>query len=200
MSAPARSILPSRPVVAMCRLFLRLSGWKIVGTQPPFTRYVLLAAPHTTNWDGIVLLPAASVLGLDLCFIGKESLFVGPLGWLLRAAGGIPLNRSTRQSTVAQAAQWFKNADRLVLGIAPEGTRSWTAGWKTGFYYIALEAKVPIAMGFIDYAKKEAGIFPEYLSPTGDIDKDFEALRRWYEPCVAGKPENKSPIVPLKAG
>lgn len=196
--APRRSAL-SWPIVRwVSRVFFFLSGWKATGAPAPYRKYVLLAAPHTSNWDGIILLPASSILGLDLRFLGKDSLFKGPLGWLLRALGGIPIDRSKRQSVVSQAVEWFQKSDDLVLGIAPEGTRAYTEGWKTGFYYIALEAKVPIAMGYIDYAKKEGGIFPEFLEPTGDIEKDFEFFRKWYGPCVAGRPENKGPIVPLR--
>jgi 1-acyl-sn-glycerol-3-phosphate acyltransferase len=194
---PTSRLLPSAPVAAISRLILRIGGWTLKGKRPDVAKYVLLAAPHTTNWDGIWLLPAASALGIELCFIGKRSLFVGPLGWLLRAIGGIPIDRGKRQSTVSQCASWFRNADRLVLGIAPEGTRSWTPGWKTGFYYIALEAKVPIALGFIDYGKRECGVRDELLHPTGDIGRDFEFLRKWYGPCIAGRPENKSPIEPI---
>jgi 1-acyl-sn-glycerol-3-phosphate acyltransferase len=99
---------------------------------------------------------------------------------------------------VSQAVSWFDRLDTFAIGVAPEGTRYLTTGWKTGFYYIALQARVPIVLGYIDYAKKEGGILPEVLIPTGDIDKDFETLRRLYDPLVAKHPQWKGPIVPLR--
>ena len=131
-------------------------------------------------------------------FFGKNTLFKGPLGWFLRSVGGIPLDRSRHQSFVAQAVSWFESHERFALGVAPEGTRQFTPGWKRGFYYIALQAKVPIVMGYIDYAKKEGGILPEVLTPSGDIERDFETLARLYGPLTARHPERKGPIVPLK--
>ncbi|MEO8360879.1 MAG: 1-acyl-sn-glycerol-3-phosphate acyltransferase [Vicinamibacteria bacterium] len=159
---------------------------------------MILAAPHTSNWDGFYLLLAAAMLRLRFSFFGKDSLFKGPLGWFLRSMGGIPLDRSKNQSSVSQAVSWFDRHETFALGVAPEGTRYLTDGWKTGFYYIALQAKVPVVLGYIDYAKKEAGILDEVLIPTGDIEKDFEVLLRNYGRCVARHPERKAPIVPLK--
>lgn len=180
------------------RIVYRLLGWKCVGETPTAAKYVILAAPHTSNWDGFLLLLAAAMLKLDFSFFGKNTLFKGPVGWFLRHMGGIPLDRSRNQSFVSQAVSWFDRHDRFALGVAPEGTRFLTSGWKTGFYYIALQARVPIVLGYIDYAKKEGGILPEVVIPSGDIEKDFAILARLYGPCVARYPERKSPIVPLR--
>ena len=169
-----------------------------MGETPAFGKYVVIAAPHTSNWDGFFLIGAASMLNLNFSFFGKQSLFKGPLGWFLRRRGGIPLDRSRNQSFVSQAVSWFDRHETFAIGIAPEGTRQLTRGWRTGFYYIALQAKVPIVLGYIDYARKEGGILPEVLIPTGDIDKDFDILRRLYGPLVARYPEWKGPIVPLR--
>lgn len=187
------------PFVAFVgRVVFRLLGWKCKGETPSAKKYVILAAPHTSNWDGFFLILAAAMLKLDFSFFGKDTLFKGPLGWFLRSVGGIPLDRSRHQSFVAQAVSWFESHDRFALGVAPEGTRRLTPGWKRGFYYIALQARVPIVLGYIDYAKKEGGILPEVLVPTGDIDRDFETLARLYGPLTARHPDRKSPIVPLK--
>jgi 1-acyl-sn-glycerol-3-phosphate acyltransferase len=185
-------------VALIGRVIYRLLGWKCVGQTPAFRKYVIIAAPHTSNWDGFFLIGAASMLKLNFSFFGKDTLFKGPLGWFLRSRGGLPLDRSRNQSFVSQAVSWFDRHETFAIGVAPEGTRQLTAGWKTGFYYIALQAKVPIVLGYIDYAKKEGGILPEVLVPTGDIDKDFEILRRLYGPLVAKHPERKGPIVPLR--
>lgn len=179
------------------RIVYRLLGWTCTGQTPGAKQYVILAAPHTSNWDGFLLILAASMLGLKFSFFGKQSLFVGPLGWFLRRMGGIPLDRSRHQSFVSEAVGWFERRETFALGVAPEGTRKLTPGWKTGFYYIALQANVPIVLGYIDYASKSAGILPDVLMPTGDIDKDFEMLRRNYRPLAARHPEWKASIVPL---
>ena len=187
------------PFVALVgRVVFRLLGWKCKGETPTANKYVILAAPHTSNWDGFFLILAAAMLKLDFSFFGKDTLFKGPLGWFLRSVGGIPLDRSRHQSFVAQAVSWFESHERFALGVAPEGTRQFTPGWRRGFYYIALQAKVPIVMGYIDYAKKEGGILPEVLIPCGDIERDFETLARLYGPLTARHPDRKGPIVPLK--
>lgn len=175
-------------------------GWRCAGQTPALKKFVILAAPHTSNWDGFFLLLAASMLKLNFSFFGKNTLFKGPLGWFLRRMGGIPLDRSRNQSFVSQAVEWFDHEESFALGVAPEGTRHLTPGWRTGFYYIALQAKVPIVFGYIDYARKEGGILPEVLIPTGDIEEDFLVLRRCYGPLAARHPERKAPIVPLRSG
>jgi 1-acyl-sn-glycerol-3-phosphate acyltransferase len=199
MSAPLpRSRIMSSTVMHLVgRFFFWLGGWKVVGRKPDAAKYVVIAAPHTTNWDGLWYFAAGCILRMEVCFLGKHSLFVGPLGWLLRGMGGIPLDRSRRHNMVSQAVDWFRRADRLCFGVAPEGTRKWTPGWKTGFYHVAHQAGVPIYLAYADYAKKEAGLLAEPLQPSGDLDADFARLRAIYEPIVAGRPENKSPVVPL---
>jgi 1-acyl-sn-glycerol-3-phosphate acyltransferase len=180
------------------RVVYRLLGWKCVGRTPPFPKFVIIAAPHTSNWDGFLLILAAAMLNLDLSYFGKDSLFKGLVGWFLRYTGGIPLDRSRNQSFVSQAVSWFDRHERFAVGVAPEGTRRFTRGWKTGFYYIALQARVPVVLGFIDYARKEAGILNETLWPSGDIEKDFEQLESLYSPLTPRHPERRGPIAPLR--
>ncbi|MBK5257772.1 MAG: lysophospholipid acyltransferase family protein [Vicinamibacteria bacterium] len=179
------------------RVVFRLLGWTCTGEPPSPRKFVILAAPHTSNWDGFFLILAAAMLKLEFSFFGKHTLFHGPLGWFLRHMGGLPLDRSRNQSFVSQAVSWFDAHETFAIGVAPEGTRKITSGWRTGFYYIALQAKLPIFMGYIDYATKKCGILPDILIPTGDIDKDFESLRRLYAPLTAKHPDRKGPIVPL---
>ena len=117
------------PFVALVgRVVFRLLGWKCKGETPTANKYVILAAPHTSNWDGFFLILAAAMLKLDFSFFGKDTLFKGPLGWFLRSVGGIPLDRSRHQSFVAQAVSWFESHERFALGVAPEGTRQFTPG------------------------------------------------------------------------
>lgn len=180
------------------RLVYRLTGWTCTGQTPTHRRFVIIVAPHTSNWDGFYLLLAAAMLRLRFSFFGKHTLFRGPLGWFLARMGGIPLDRSRHQSLVSQAVSWFKSRESFAIGIAPEGTRFLTPGWKTGFYYIALQAEVPIYLGYIDYSRKEAGILPEVITPSGDIEKDFSELRRLYSPMRGKHPQAQAPILPLR--
>ena len=163
--------------------FLRRTGWRVEGALPADApKTVLIAAPHTSNWDLPYTLMVAFVLGLNAYWIGKASLFRFPFGALMRWLGGIPVNRSSANNLVAASAEAIRAADgALHLLVPPEGTRSKTRYWKTGFYYIALEAKVPILMAYMDYAQKRSGLGP-MLIPTGDIDADMQTVKAFYAP------------------
>ena len=203
---PAPRELPRNPLIqtalirGLSKLIFRLTGWEAVGTPPPNTpKYVMICAPHTSYWDGFWMLGTASILRMDLRFLGKHTMFKGPLGWLMRGLGAVPVIRTQRQNTVQAAAAWFQSADAFLLGVAPEGTRKLTEGWKTGFYWIAMEAKVPIACAFIDYGTKTGGFLPDLIHPTGDIEKDFDLFRQAYAKITPKFPEKMSPIRPLTA-
>ncbi len=163
--------------------FLKTKGWKIEGSLPPGAdKCVFIAAPHTSNWDLPYTLMVAFALRLNIYWMGKQSIFGFPFGGLMRWLGGIPVNRSASNNLVAASAQALMHAEGPVqLVIPPEGTRSKTRYWKTGFYYIALEAKVPILMAYMDYHSKVSGIGP-MLHPTGDIEKDMEIVKAFYAP------------------
>ncbi|HEY52607.1 MAG TPA: glycerol acyltransferase [Caldilineae bacterium] len=171
--------------------FLDLIGWQVVGPAPATPKYILIAAPHTSNWDFSLMFLAGKVLGIRISWMGKEELFRGPLGPLTRALGGVPVNRSVRQNMVAQMVQVFNERDALILAVPPAGTRRKTPYWKTGFYWIALGAQVPIAFGFIDYKRKQVGVGPT-LMPTGDIEADIAVIRDFYADITAKFPEEKS--------
>lgn len=164
-------------------LYLRLSGWTVDGHLPgDASKCVFIAAPHTSNWDLPNTLMVAFALRLNIYWMGKASIFRFPFGGLLRWLGGIPVHREQSNNLVAVSAQALINADGPVqLVIPPEGTRRKTRYWKTGFYYIALEAKVPILMTYMDYSRKVSGIGP-LLLPTGDIENDMQLIRKFYAP------------------
>ena len=132
-------------------LYLRCFGWKLLGERPPFKKYLILAAPHTSNWDVPVMLAMSYVYGIRVSWIGKHSLFRGPLGPLMRFLGGVPVDRRARHNAVQQMADEFHRRDELCLMITPEGTRDRAEHWKSGFYYIARSAGVPIVLGLIDF-------------------------------------------------
>jgi len=175
---------------------LKLFGWKVVGKRPDARRYVLIAAPHTSNLDFFIMYPATKVLDIKINWMGKASLFRGPLGPIVRALGGIPVRRDIRSNMVEQMAQALREADDMGLLIPVAGTRKKTPYWKSGFYYIALQADVPVALGFLDYARKEAGIGP-VIRLTGDVKADMDKIRAFYKDIQGRFPHEKS-VVRLK--
>ncbi len=176
------------------RLLLRLGGWTPVGGVPDEPKAVLIAAPHTSNWDGVWALIYKVAVGVDVRFFAKKSLFWFPLGNLLRGLGAIELDRSRAVNTVQQAIDEFERHETFYLGLAPEGTRSLKPGWKTGFYRIARGANVPVYIGFLDFRTKRLGIGPK-VELTGDPDTDLAVIRKHYEGIVGRRPEQTSPIV-----
>jgi len=163
--------------------YLKIAGWRIEGELPSNARKcVLIAAPHTSNWDLPYTLMAAFVLRLNVYWIGKASLFRAPFGAVMRWLGGIAVQREQSSNLVAASIAALKAADGSVqLIVPPEGTRGKTTRWKTGFYYIALGAEVPILLAFMDYADKRAGLGPAF-QPSGDIDRDMAAIKAYYAP------------------
>ena len=171
-------------------VFLWINGWRITGRLPKASRLVLIAAPHTTNWDLPYMLFIAFVLRAKIYWMGKDTLFRWPFGRLFRWLGGIPIDRSKANNVVAQSIAQFAENDSLILTVPPAGTRKRVLNWKTGFYHIANGAGVPIAMGFLDYKKKLGGI-GSVLEPTGDIEADMRIIRSFYQD-ISGKYPLKS--------
>ena len=172
--------------------FLRLTGWKVVGKLPPeAAKSVLIAAPHTSNWDLPYTLMVAFVLRLNVYWMGKASLFKPPFRGVMMWLGGIPVDRSQNNNLVAASSAAIKKASGpLQLIVPPEGTRSGAFYWKTGFYYIAAQAGVPIVMAYLDYDKKIGGLGPVFIT-TGDIDADMVAIKAFYA-RVKGKNGDQS--------
>lgn len=163
--------------------FLKLTGWRVEGALPAHAaRSVLIAAPHTSNWDLPYTLMVALSLRLNIYWMGKASIFRFPFGALMRWLGGIPVDRSKANSLVSASAAALVAADGPVqLVVPPEGTRGKTRHWKTGFYFIALEADVPIVMAYMDYERKRSGLGPVF-EPTGDVEADMAAIKAFYAP------------------
>ena len=177
----------------LAHFILRLIGWRTHVLNPRMKRYVLIGAPHTSNWDFVIMLLLMGAEQLPIRFMGKDALFRGPLGPLMRSLGGIPVNRRERTKLVDQIAAKFEEYDELIIGIAPEGTRSKTSHWKTGFYYIALKAQVPIVMAYLDYGNKIIGVGPSF-TPSGDLCADFEIIREFYLGIVGKNPKKQGKI------
>ncbi|MFT3897613.1 MAG: lysophospholipid acyltransferase family protein [Thermomonas sp.] len=160
---------------------LRLGGWRVDGTLPDVRKLVLIAAPHSSNWDGIWGMAAKMAMGIDVRALGKAQLFWWPLGPLLRRLGVIPVERSAPQGTVGEAVRLFQSHEKLWFGLTPEGTRKPVPRWKTGFWKIARAAEVPILPLYFHYPEKTIGIGPLF-QPTADLDADVARLREWYRP------------------
>lgn len=173
-------------------MFLKLAGWRRSGKPPALEKYVLIAAPHTSNWDFPITMALVFSYRMRICWMGKSSLFHWPLGGLFRWLGGIPIDRSKANQVVEQSVQAFREMRKMVMVIAPEGTRERVAVWKTGFYRIAEGAGVPIVMGFLDYVRKIGGI-GQTFHPTGDLEGDLHAIRAFYA-GIAGKFPEKSAV------
>jgi len=178
----------------VARLLLQLGGWTVVGGVPDVHKAVIIGAPHTSNWDGFWALVYTVAVGLDIKFFIKESMFWFPMSVLLKGMGAIPLNRGKPGGAVQQAVDLLDSSERFFFGLAPEGTRSRTAGWKSGFYRIAEDAGVPIFLGFFDYGSKRLGIGP-MLTLTGNQDADMNIIRSFYESVQGRRPEKTSPVV-----
>ncbi len=163
--------------------FLKLTGWKVEGSLPPdCPKCVLIAAPHTSNWDLPYTLMVGFALRLNLYWMGKESIFRPPFGGVMRWLGGISVDREKSTNLVAASVEALRAADgKVQLTVPPEGTRSKTRYWKTGFYHIAQGAQVPIVMAYMDYSRKVSGLGPVF-HPTGDIERDMETIKAFYAP------------------
>lgn len=182
-------IPPNMPQVPPARRFsrwlgrtiLRLGGWRVTGTLPDIPRLVLIAAPHSSNWDGIWGMAAKMALGFDARILGKDTLFWWPLSVVLRNLGVIPLDRSKPQGVVEQSIELIRTSPQLWFALAPEGTRKPVEQWKAGFLKIAHGAGVPILMAYFHYPDRTIGMGPLFHT-TGDLAADMAAIRAWYRP------------------
>lgn len=165
---------------AFAQFILKLTGWTLKVKLPEEKKFVLIGAPHTSNWDLPLALLVFWTVDLKIYWVAKIQLFKGPLKNIFTALGGIPVNRSHSHGFIEQITERFSQADEMVLTISPEGTRKKTEHWKSGFYYIASNANVPIVFGYIDYAKRTLG-FEAILLPSGDIDADMKLIADYYK-------------------
>jgi 1-acyl-sn-glycerol-3-phosphate acyltransferase len=188
-------VIPQNQTILQTISFSILSalGWHIDVNLPNEKKFIIVGAPHTSNWDFVYFLLLMYSIRIKLHWIGKDTLFRWPVGGIMKRIGGIPVNRRSNNNFVNQIVESFQRYDELMIVITPEGTRSKTPYWKTGFYYIAVGAQVPIAMGFIDYQHKHIGIDRSFL-PSGDIQADFEIIREFYADKTGKYPDEQGEI------
>lgn len=167
---------------------LWLMGWRVNGEKPKLKKFVFLAAPHTSNWDFPIGRLSNSKLDINLKVLMKKSWFFFPMGIIMRSLGAVPIDRSKSGTILDFVIDLFKKNEEFVFAITPEGTRSYVEYWRTGFYYIALKANVPIVCGYLDFAKKETGIGP-VIYPTGNAEEDFEKIMSFYRTITAKHPD-----------
>jgi 1-acyl-sn-glycerol-3-phosphate acyltransferase len=172
----------------------KCAGWKTEGAKPDQDRYVIIAAPHTSNWDFIYTLCLAFIYRLNPQIMMKDAWFRWPLGPLFRWLGAMPIDRRRSRNVVAQSIEKFQQSERMVLVVPPSGTRKKVFYWKTGFYHIAWGAGVPIALGFLDYERKVGGFGPLF-HPTGDIERDMVTIREFYAPISGKYPTQESKVL-----
>ncbi len=190
-----RYTLFSTPILSsvlrvISKLMLKIIRWRVIGSLPEGQRkYVLIVAPHTSNWDFILFVFTVSVLRLQPSVLIKSTLFVGPLGWFLRYCGAIPVNRAQKNSLVDYIAGIYAERDEFVLVITPEGTRSANPNWKRGFHHVATKADVPILVVSVDSNKRTIGI-EGLMEPSDDVDSDILKLKKLFDSKSGLKPEN----------
>ena len=181
----------ARAIRGVVMWYYRRQGWTEINANPDLRKCVIIAAPHTSNWDFVYFLGAATALNLPLSFMGQKQLFRWPIGRAMRELGGIAIDRSTSRNYVQTMVDEFAQRDSFMLTIAPEGTRSKVARWKTGFYHIAMQAKVPLVLGLMDYEKKQVGLAGA-IWPTGDYLKDMEKVLEFYQSTTPRYPRQGS--------
>jgi hypothetical protein len=176
----------------LSEMFFRLTGWVFEGSVPDEPKLVIVAYPHTSNWDFFVFLAVIGHFGLKVRFLAHAGLFVGPLAWLLRRLGAIPVQGGVRSMVPASVAM-FDRAEELLLAVAPEGTRAAGSRWRSGFWRVADAADVPVLMGFVDRDTKHMGFGPA-LKVDGDPEGWMEQARAFYAGKRGLKPQNQGPI------
>jgi len=177
----------------LARLWFRLKGWRYRGNKPAATKFVVVGGPHTSNWDFVLFLAVASHFRLPAKAIGKHTLVRGPFGGLMRRLGIIPVRRDSRQGLVEQIVVAFDEAEELALVVAPEGTRGAAPYWRSGFYHIAMAARVPIVMAKINSVSKEATLSEEFV-PSGDVEADMDHIRAFFADAAGLKRSGESRI------
>jgi 1-acyl-sn-glycerol-3-phosphate acyltransferase len=180
---------PNKFMAWLGLMFLKLMGWRVEGEIPDIKKFVIIAAPHTSNWDFPITLAVAFALKMKIYWMGKAAMFRWPLAAAFRWLGGIPIDRSKSHNVVEQSIQAFHKLEKLIMLVPPEGTRKKVSYWKTGFYHIARGANVPIVLGFLDYRRKVGGIGPTF-HPTGHIERDLQTIQTFYA-AVTGKRQSE---------
>ena len=177
----------------IARLFMAILGWNVSGELPEDKKFVLIGAPHTSNWDFFLGLATIFIFRLKAQWLAKNAIFIWPIGILLRTLGGIPVDRKNAQGVVGQMVDGLNQSEQQVILLAPSGTRKKMPHWRSGFYQIAHQANVPIVCGYLDFNRKETHLGLSLL-PTGDVKKDMDRIRDFYKDVHAKYPGMETPV------
>ena len=195
MNGQTRTTIFNTPILSrifhyIARLVMRLLGWRLEGKLPDLPKFVLIGAPHTSNWDFVLFLGVIFSLRANVRFMGKAELFRSPIGFFFRYCGGIPVDRSKSTGLVDQMVEVCNNSDRFILTITPEGTRHHVTEWKRGFYHIAIGAGIPIVLAVVDGKRKKVCI-GQVFHPTGDMEADLRTIKGFFTGVVGINPRRK---------
>jgi len=171
-------------------ILMRLTGWRVDGKLPDLPKFVLIGAPHTSNWDFVLFLGVIFTLRANVRFMGKAEAFRWPVGWFFRYCGGIPVDRNKSTGLVEQMVKACNESEKFILTIAPEGTRHHVVEWKRGFYHIAKGAGIPIVLAVVDGRHKTARI-EKVFHPTDDIEADMQTIQGFYSGVMGINPQRK---------
>lgn len=174
----------------MAKLMMRFAGWRVEGKLPDLSKYVLIGAPHTSNWDFLLFLGVIFSLKANVRFMGKAEIFRSPVGWFFRYCGGVPVERKKSTGLVEQMVNTCNNSERFILTIAPEGTRHHVQEWKHGFYHIAKGAGIPIVMAVVDGKHKTVHI-GQVFHPTENMEADMKTIKEIFSGIVGINPRKK---------
>ncbi|MDG2308724.1 MAG: lysophospholipid acyltransferase family protein [Candidatus Binatia bacterium] len=177
----------------IAKIWLWFFRWEVEGPPPGVPKGVVVAYPHTSNWDFTFALAVGYYHRVDIRWLGKSAMFNFPFGWFFRWLGGIPVDRSKATGLVDSVVETIHSYDELLIVIPPEGTRGQSGRWKSGFYWIAVRANVPIVLSYLDYTRRRGGLGTT-INPTGDIEADFEKIRDFYDGVLGKYPEKQVPI------
>ena len=175
----------------LANLILRAVGWRVEGKLPDLQKYILIGAPHTSNWDFVLFLGVIFTLRANVRFMGKAEIFHNPFGWFFYYCGGVPVDRKKATGLVEQMVEVCNKSDEFILTIAPEGTRHQVTEWKRGFYHIAKNAGIPIVMAQVDGKHKTVHIMEQVFQPTEDIEADIKTIKGVFEGVVGINPRKK---------
>jgi len=178
----------------LSKWILKNFGWQLVGELPKIKKYVVIIGPHTSNWDFLIFVLVKFAYKINVVFIGKHTIFVGPFDWILRRLGGLPVNRESSHHVVDQIVDEFNKRDSMIFGLSPEGTRRYRNHWKSGFYHIARKANVPVLTAFLDTKTMTLGWGPVF-ELTDDKHADLKKIAVFYSDKIGIKPEKFSKIV-----
>ena len=175
------TLILSRVLHYLAAFIMRLVGWHVDGKLPDLPKFILIGAPHTSNWDFVLFLGVIFTLRANVRFMGKSEIFRFPIGWFFRYCGGVPVDRKKSTGLVEQMVKASKESDQFILTIAPEGTRHHVMEWKRGFYHIAKNAGLPIVIAIVDGKQKTVHIMEEMFHPTEDIEADMKTIKGVFE-------------------